>query len=199
MKIPLPKKKERELYMTPEEWRTMLRVAYKLNWSYGLLWDLLGQSGFRITEALSLCPCDFNFDKNMVTVKTLKQKEKDGVRPTHEIQIPSALMQSYKKYFRTQNRTITDTEPIFPFKRVWAWKIFKVCCKGADLNPRYSPHALRHTHCIMVLEITKGDLVKTAKRLRQKSTNMPMHYSHLTEEINKEITEGLGQFTGKNK
>ena len=194
MKKQPDKKKERDLYMTPEEWTAMVKCAYDINISYGLLWDLIGQSGFRISEALALCPCDFDFDKNIIHVHTLKQKDKTIV---HEVQIPERLMSMYKKYFKINGMLGNNTDRVWPFGRVWAWRIFKVCCKAAELNHRYSPHALRHTHCIMVLEITKGDLVKTAKRLRQKSTNMPMKYSHLTEEINKEIVGGLEVRYGK--
>jgi integrase len=179
------KKDERDLYIIPEEWLVITNAAYKRHLRYGLLFDFMGQSGFRISEALSVQVKHLNFEKNIVRVRTLKQKEERW----DEIIIPPKLMKKIKAYVTTEG--LTENDHLWSFTRQAAWRFIKTLLKNLGMNTKKSLHGLRHCHGIMVSELTQGNAIKITKRLRQKTLAMALKYTHLTEKINQEIADGI--------
>ncbi|MBT9174573.1 MAG: Tyrosine recombinase XerC [candidate division WS2 bacterium] len=184
-KITPMRKEERYLYLLPEEWKVIVNTTLTFSIKYGLLWDLIGYSGLRISEALFITPKDFDFKNNIIRVLTLKQREKKF----DYVKLPKGIMDILKSYISSNN--IQPTHKLWDISRQSAWKMFKKCLKLSNLDKRFTIHGLRHCQGIMVAEITKGDVIKITKRLRQKTVAMALRYTHLTEKINNEIVQGL--------
>jgi len=186
-------KTERDLYMTYKEFKKLKVYLYKKSITYGLLFDIIALGGLRVSEALQLTPKDFDFENNLIYVKTLKRKG----HPVIPLKYPANIMQIIRKYINSYK--IDDKERVFNFSRQWVWKIMKnVINSIPGLNKRYSPHALRHLHAIIVSEITKGNIISIAKRLRHSDTRYVYRYTHLTDKIQDEIVDGLVKYEKEN-
>jgi integrase len=185
-------KPERFLYLQPEESKKFILAAYDYNPRIGLMMDITLNGGLRISETLNIKYTDIDFLTNKIKIKTLKRKTKDQIA---ELLFPESTIKICRKiceYFR-----LKPSEKLFPWTRQWAWKCFKEVLKKSKMSNRYSPHALRHAHGIIVAEITHGDPVKIAKRLRHSSLNYVYTYTHLTDGIQKEIIQGIEQMNKK--
>lgn len=181
------KKAERCLYMDYEEANKFIQQAYNIDVIQGMLWDLVFTGGLRISEALLITPSDIDHKTNKIKIHTLKQrKDREQI---DEILFPENTIAICKKII--DSYLIGNTDKIFEFTRQHAWNKFKIILKKANLNKLYSPHALRHAHGIQVAEATKGDLVKIARRLRHKNLSNAFRYTHLTDEIQKEVISFL--------
>lgn len=180
-------KPERYLYLQPDEARKFIIAAYNYNPKVGLLFDITLNGGLRITEALNIKYSDLLFDQNKIVINTLKRRE--GKEQVVDMLFPEATMRICKKV--TEHLLIEGDSLLFPHTRQWAWKCFKTVLKKCPLSILYSPHALRHAHGIMVAEITHGDPIKIAKRLRHSSLNHVYTYTHLTDNMQEEIVKGI--------
>lgn len=181
------KKDERFLYMEQDEVSKLLKEAYNYHPIQGLLWDLVFNGGLRISEALYITPSHVDFKNNKIKIYTLKQKNHilkadEILFPARTITICYKIIQAYK---------IKPNSSLFNITRQWAWKTFKLLLKRSGLSNKYSPHALRHAHGILVAEATKGDIVKIARRLRHRNSANAFRYTHLTDNIQREVVDYL--------
>jgi integrase len=209
--------------MLPEEFQKFIYAAYEWKPIQGLLWDLIGNGGFRISEALLLRPMDFNWDESIIYITTLKQKNMGSLYGNPEIfkgrdvvpkttafslDVARAHMDPSKiivipimmphKTMEIARKIINlmdlkKDEHIFKMARIWAWRCFKVISKKAGLSELYSPHALRHCQGIMAANVFKGDIVKVAKRMRHRNPNNVYRYVHLLQIDEKQMIEYLEQ------
>lgn len=178
--------------MLPEEANLFVIKAYDYNIRQGLLWDITLNGGLRISETLNICPCDINYIENKIKIKTLKRKKEYKV----DLLFPAKTILICKKIIN--HIIISSEDKLFPYTRQWCWKCFKKILLKAGLSDKYSPHALRHTHGIVISEITKGNTVSIAKRLRHSNLNYVGRYTHLTDKIQEEIIKGIENYKYKN-
>lgn len=179
------KKSERDLYFDPDDFKIFIKVAYDYNMTQGILWDLISETGCRISEALSLRPKDFNPALNTIAITTLKTKG----HPVFDIIISARMISIIFKYIHLAE--IKDEERLFKFSRQWAWKEFKKILKLAGITYKHSPHSLRHMHGTITNEATGGNLQMVAKRLRHSNNKSSERYVHLSNEGQKLIVNFL--------
>lgn len=193
-----PKKTERELYLTPDEYLKLRQVAYEINVREGLLIDVLALGGLRVTEALMITVDDINPETNMITIHTLKKRYKGKrVDKIDDILYPEETINALVLYCRS--RRIRSGKRVFPFTRQRAWQIYKhIISKVPGLSSRLSPHSLRHCHGIMVIEAT-GDSMLASKRLRHAHIKETERYIHLTNGMQNRIVDGIGKLFNKEK
>lgn len=180
-------KDERYLYMLPDEVFKLLDTAYEYDKFYGVLFEVTFYGGLRISETLMIRPMDIIPDKNEIRIFTLKQKDKNKLKQV-SLLFPEKTIENLKNII---NSSATQESRIFNITRQQAWSVFKKMLIFSELSEEYSPHALRHAHGIIVSKITSGNVVNIAKRLRHSSLNYVSKYTHLTDEMQKEIIEGM--------
>jgi integrase len=176
-------KPERYYYMLPEEFKLFLKAAYSFSRTQGILWDITAGAGLRISEALNLSVESFDFKDNCILVRTLKRKE----HPLIPVYVSPSLMFSVKEYIAWKK--LKAGSFLFHTTRQVAWKKFKKICELAGLSKLYSPHALRHLHGMVVSELTQGDLVAIAKRLRHAQPMTAWRYVHLQRVLEEKIAK----------
>ena len=62
------------------------------------------------------------------------------------------------------------------------------------MNPKYSPHAARHFHGMVIADITNGDVVQIQKRLRHTSIKSSEFYIHVSEKKQKELSNKIEEY-----
>lgn len=175
------KKTERDKYMTIEDWhkfRAIITEPFEQ-----MLWDLVVSCGLRIGEAMIVTWQDFDFERNILHAKTLKRKG----HPAFPVDVPEGLCRKFERLSEFVRDEFDGR--FFPYTTVWAWKKFKKACKKANLNERFSPHALRHLHGILLSEETKGDLVKISRGLRHAHVMTAEKYVHVAPELRRGLAE----------
>jgi integrase len=180
-------------------------AKYKASIQYTMLFTLLARSGLRIGEALALTWDDLNLDTGMLTInKTLvyplnstpyisTPKSKASGRT---IKLDSESVKLIKRHrinqkeviLRYENYKPTDMNIIF-HQHDGRWlrtnvvrEYFKEVCKRAKL-PILSPHALRHTHAVHLLE-AGANIKYVSERLGHASIVVTANtYLHITRKI----------------
>lgn len=183
----------------------MKKAKYQASIQYYVLFSLLARTGLRIGEALALTWDDIDLDEKKLTVnKTLvyplnstpylstpKSKKSDRV-----VKLDDATMKLMKRhkinqkevYLRYKNYKAT-TENIIFHQQDGRWlrtnvvrEYFKAVCKRASL-PILSPHALRHTHAVHLLE-AGANIKYVSERLGHASVKVTADtYLHITKKI----------------
>jgi len=162
-------------FVKPEEYKILLDYIYHCNVEHGLMIEIIGNGGLRVSEVLELTPKDFDYDSNMIIVTTLKRKG----HPKIPIKYPVRIMTLMQKYISIIK--IKDNEKIFKISRQGIWKMFKKYCKVLKLSKFYTIHSLRHMHGTLVSEATNGNRDTVRSRLRHKSSATADIYTHLTD------------------
>lgn len=183
-------------------------AKYQKSIQYYALFTLMGRTGIRIGEALALTWDDINFEDKILTInKTLvyplnsapylsTPKSKNSVR---EVKLDDATIRLMKKHKLNQKEVILQYENykaskdnIMFHQHEGRWlrtnvvrDYFKEVCKRAGL-PILSPHALRHTHAVHLLEA--GVNIKyVSERLGHASVKVTADtYLHVTKKIEDE-------------
>lgn len=213
IKIPKDtEKKEKVSFFTKEQLDLFLEAAkpikgakYQHSIQYLAVFTLMARSGIRIGEALALTWDDLNLDEKTLTVnKTLvyplnstpyistpKSKKSDRV-----IKLDEATVKLMKKHRVNQKEVylrytnyIPTTENIVFHQQDGRWlrtnvvrEYFKEVCKRSSL-PILSPHALRHTHAVHLLE-AGANLKYVSERLGHASVKITADtYLHVTKKI----------------
>ena len=169
-------KNERDKYILKEEYHKF--VAHCPD-QYKLFWKVMFNAGLRISEGLAITKSDIMYEENKIVITTLKRKD----NPRIPVIIPIELIADLKQYINNKN----ITGKLFNFSRQFAWKVFKQTCIKAGLNAKYSPHAFRHGHGIMIADLTNGNMIAIKNRLRHSSTHSTEFYVHLSEKKQQEL------------
>lgn len=169
-------KSERDKYILKEEYHQFIKHCPE---PYKLFWKVMFNAGLRISEGLAISVSDIMYQENKIVITTLKRKD----NPRIPIIIPSELIVELKQYI--MYRCIAGK--LFNFSRQFAWKMFKQVCVKAGLNSKYSPHAFRHGHGIMIADLTNGNMIAIKNRLRHSSTHSTEFYVHLSEKKQQEL------------
>src|SRR3990167_2025230 len=178
-------KNERDRYMLKEEYKRFIENTPE---QYKLFWKIVFNAGLRISEGLNLRATDILWEENKLLIATLKRKG----HPIIPIIIPKDLIEELRIYIKEsgsiwKNPVINGR--IWKFSRQFCWKIFKSICRKSELNPKYSPHAARHFHGVMISSITNGNMVEIKNRLRHSSIKSTEIYVHLSEKRQKELSD----------
>ncbi|MEC0282400.1 site-specific integrase [Terribacillus saccharophilus] len=180
-------------------------AKYQHSKQYLYLFTLMSRTGLRIGEALALTWEDFDEQKKTITVdKTLvyptnsapylsTPKSKKSVR---KVKLDDFTVKALKMHRINQKETVLKYERYRPSKdgvifhqHEGRWlrtnivrDFFKVHCKRMDL-PVLSPHALRHSHAVHLLE-AGANIKYVSERLGHASVKVTADtYLHVTEKI----------------
>lgn len=193
------------------------KAKYKYSIQYYVLFTLLARTGLRIGEALALTWDDVDLDEGLVSVnKTLvypinskpylsTPKSKASVRT---IKLDTTTVRLLKKhkinrnelYLMYRNYKKPDTNIVF-HQHEGKWlktnvvrEYFKEICKRANL-PVLSPHALRHSHAVHLLE-AGANIKFVSERLGHSSIKMTADtYLHVTKKIEDDALELYQRYT----
>lgn len=188
-----------------ENTKPVKNAKYQESMQYTALFTLIAQTGLRIGEALALTWDDIDLEKRTVTVnKTLvyplntnpyisTPKSKSSNRTIKFIPETAKIMKQHRVnrkevVLRYENYQAAKDNLVF-FQQDGRWlrtnvvrEYFKAVCKRASL-PVLSPHALRHTHAVHLLE-AGANLKYVSGRLGHKSVKVTADtYLHVTEKI----------------
>lgn len=180
-------------------------AKYKASIQYLVLFTLMARTGLRIGEALALTWSDLDFDQNRVTVnKTLvyptnstpylsTPKTKTSGRT---IKLDETTVKLLKKHRINQKEVVlmyknykAANDDIIFHQHDGRWlrtnvvrEYFKEVCKRANV-PVLSPHALRHSHAVHLLE-AGANIKYVSERLGHASVKVTADtYLHITDKI----------------
>ncbi|HZK00321.1 MAG TPA: tyrosine-type recombinase/integrase [Tissierellaceae bacterium] len=140
---------------------------------------LIYSSGLRVSELLDLNIEDLNFDSGLLR---LRKDDLNRVFPLDETSLKGI---SY--YLDTYRSDSSDDEPLFTnmhgdrLTRQGIWKIFKQYNKMSGLNKDITPHVLRHSFAIEMLN-TGMSLLKLQKILGHSDLSTIQSYQIIQDE-----------------
>lgn len=215
-------------YFTVEQLETFLEEVkkpvknekYQISIQYYVLFTLLARTGLRIGEALALTWDDINFEEKTLSVnKTLvyplnstpylsTPKSKGSIRT---IKLDDQTIKVLKRqkinrneiYLKYRNYKRPETNIIF-HQHEGRWlrtnvvrEYFKEICKRANL-PILSPHALRHSHAVHLLE-AGANIKYVSERLGHASIKTTADiYLHITKKIEDDALDLYQRYTKSN-
>jgi integrase len=179
----------RDKYLLPDEYKRLLNFAKIRNHTnskrdYAIL-CLLGLCGLRSVELVSVRIGDLYFNnadgkRPLIRVNTAKKRRKGTTVCREDIPVPSKAVRAVNTYLSTHPDPPGRRKPydrIFKITTRQIRRLFKYYARQIGLNPKYSPHALRHTRGVMVYDETKDiQLVKEA--LRHTNISITQVYVH---------------------
>lgn len=194
-------------------------TKYQHSIQYYVLFSLMARTGIRIGEALALTWDDFNEKEKKITInKTLvypinskpyisTPKSKNSYR---SIKLDDLTVKLLKKHRINRKEVVlmyenyqAATNNIIFHQHDGRWlrtnvvrEYFKEVCKRADV-PVLSPHALRHTHAVHLLE-AGANLKYVSERLGHASVKVTADtYLHITDKIENEALKLYSQYMDK--
>lgn len=193
-------------------------TRYRLSIQYYALFTLLARTGLRIGEALALTWDDIDLKKQTLTVnKTIVypvnsepyiSTTKTG-RSERTIKLDDHTVNVLKQHRTNRKEVVLRYEDYKPAKNNIVFHqqggrwlrsnvtraYFKEVCKRANL-PVLSPHALRHSHAVHLLE-AGVNLKYVSERLGHASVKITADtYLHVTRKIEDEALELYGRHIG---
>lgn len=211
IKIPDKNNSSKIKFYTKSELNTLLTFLskykmgkYSHSIQYYVLFTLISRTGLRLGEALALEWSDVNGDKLSIT-KTLSYDNNNNVLITEPkskssirtIKIDNTLVDLLKKQKINKMECImrysSFKKPIYDniifsnengnyLRHSVARDFFSASCKRADV-PILSPHALRHSHAVHLLE-AGANIKYVSARLGHSTIKMTADiYLHVTEKI----------------
>lgn len=176
-------KSERDRYMLKDEYMKFINHCPK---KYKLFWEIVFNAGLRVSEGINITSQDIIFNENKIVIRTLKRKN----HPAIPVIVSHQLIESIGIYIGSNG----IVGKLWNISRQFAWKMFKNTCVKAGLNSKYSPHALRHSHGVMIADITNGNMIQIKNRLRHASTKSTEFYLHVSEKKQKELSEQITDY-----
>lgn len=164
-----------------------LNLASAPNWDWFIL--LIAKTGLRLSEALALCPSDFDFAERKIKItKTWDYKSADGgfaetknASSRRTLQIDDKLNRQFAELISG----LAADKPIFVNGRVFNSTVnsrLATLCKTANV-PMISLHSLRHTHASNLI-FAGVSIASIAKRLGHSSvTTTQETYQHIIAEL----------------
>lgn len=137
-------KRSERLYLNKDERQRFEQVALLQNAETKLLCLLLLYTGCRLSEALAVKEAHFQWSEGIVSIKSLKKRDKHFVR---EISIPVHVMEPALEQIEVAP---TDTA-LIPCCRTTGWRMVKRTMDEAGISGAHAtPKGLRHSfgvHC----------------------------------------------------
>ena len=191
-------------------------AKYKHSIQYYVLFSLMARTGIRIGEALALAWDDFNEKEKSISItKTLVYplnstpyiSTPKSLKSVRMVKLDEQTVKLLKKHKINQNEVIlryknykASKDNVMFHQHDGRWlrtnvvrEYFKEVCKRTDL-PVLSPHALRHSHAVHLLE-AGANIKYVSERLGHASTKVTADtYLHITEKIENEALELYSQY-----
>lgn len=157
------------------------------NWDWFIL--LMAKTGLRFSEALAICPSDFDFTAHKMKItKTWDYKNANGgFGDTKNFSSKRILSidPQLNNQFAKLTKGLTADEPVFVDGRVFNSTVnsrLKALCKKEGV-PVISLHSLRHTHASLLI-YAGVSIASIAKRLGHSSvTTTQETYLHIIQEL----------------
>ena len=178
------RKIDKDKYLTLDEFNMFKKCI--TNDKMDLFWRLLASTGLRIREGLNIKKSDLNYDRLSFNTNTLKRKDK----PIHEIKIAESMWLRIKK--RCED---VKEDYLFSFSYEYDLLDFKSTCARAKLNPRFSPHSLRHLYGTYIFG-EYNNLIVARDALRHTSTKMTERYVRIPDKAKQEQANKMGTMLG---
>lgn len=222
IKIPKQNDQNEVKYFTKDQLKTFLHTVqdkrkhakYQHSIQYYALFSMIATTGLRIGEALALTWSDLEGDQLTIN-KTLvyptnstpylsTPKSKSSGRT---VKLDKPIVQLLKKHRLNQKECVmmyhnykASPDNLMFHQQDGRWlrtnvvrDYFKEVCRRADL-PVLSPHALRHTHAVHMLE-SGANIKYVSERLGHKSIKVTADtYLHVTEKIENEALEKYSEY-----
>jgi len=194
-------------------------AKYQLSIQYYALFTLLARSGLRIGEALALTWDDIDFENKTISIrKTLVYplnsnpyiSTPKSKKSTRVIKLDDATIKIMRKHkinqkeviLRYKNYMASDKNLMF-HQQDGRWlrtnvvrEYFKAVCQRSDV-PVLSPHALRHSHAVHLLE-AGANLKYVSERLGHASVKTTADtYLHITEKIEDDALSLYSNYVSK--
>lgn len=224
IKIPQKNKSDKLKFFTKDQLATLLTFLskYKLgkyshSIQYYALFTLLSHTGLRLGEALSLEWSDIDFTTNQLSVNknlTYDNHNKASITTPksnssdRKIKMDNLTAQLLKRHKINKNECIlkyqTYSAPINPniifsnengnyLRHSVVRDFFSASCKRAGV-PILSPHALRHSHAVHLLE-SGANLKYVSARLGHSTITMTADiYLHITEKIENDALDSYEKY-----
>ena len=140
--------------------------------------------------------CDINFEKGIITweiekkiIRTVEEGEewqkirrKEVVLPAHPL-VLQILKQRYIR-LKEEGKIGHETDRVFPFSRVYAYKVVKKLCEKAGIkNKERLLHAFRHGFAVEMLKrgSSSKDIERLCNYLQHSDIKITMAYAKFTE------------------
>ncbi|MBG6148067.1 integrase [Labrenzia sp. EL_142] len=135
----------RRLYLNGSERLSFLEAAERSPDRIGLLCRVIAYSGCRLSEALSLTAQSFQVQTGVVSIRSLKKRDKIVFR---EIPLPQSLVEDLGKVFAAEFAG-DQAAPLWSVSRSTAWRHLKHVMSVAGITgPQANPKGLRHAYGI---------------------------------------------------
>lgn len=201
---------EKKNYLTKEEVHVFMTAAKSCAFHHYIIASMLLRTGMRKGELIALDWSDIDFKKKTISItksrnenRTKAPKTKSSIRT---IKIGDVLIEELEKYrlwqkknkmkfgadYHTSNYVITTPrgKEIGPFG---INKVIDTILAKTNLH-HITPHGLRHTHAIMVLE-SGADIKYVSTRLGHATVNMTADvYIHITEKYDDRNVDKLDSY-----
>ena len=177
---------------------TNLNLTDELNWDWFI--SLVAKTGARFSEALALCPCDFDFNERKIKItKTWNYKcATGGFDDTKNKSSRRTLLIDpvLCSHFLRLLQGLPRDKPIFVNGRVFNSTVNKrleALCKSAEV-PIITIHSLRHSHASALI-YAGVSIASVAKRLGHSSvTTTQETYLHIIQELENQDSERIMQY-----
>lgn len=137
-------KRSERLYLNREERQRFEQVALDQKPETKLLCLLLLYTGCRLSEALAVKEAHFQWSEGIVSIKSLKKRDKHHVR---EISIPMHVIEPAL----AQIETLSPNKTLISYRRTAGWRVIKQVMAEAGIQGKHAtPKGLRHSfgvHC----------------------------------------------------
>jgi site-specific recombinase XerD len=141
---------------------------------YTLL-DLMFKTGIRVTEVISLCKKDIDFQNQMLKIRYLKsRKYLERIIPLHSSLVPT---------LRIFTASLNLDDKLFPVNRQRVWQITQKYFNS-------HPHVLRHSFAVHFL-FSGGQVTTLCALLGHKYVNTTMEYAKIAPIDQKNSIEGI--------
>ncbi|RAI26283.1 integrase [Rhodobium orientis] len=134
-------------YLNAEERQRFLDAAHSMDGRTRSLCQTLLYTGCRISEALALTPASIQASIGVVSIRSLKKRDRFVVR---EVPVPTSLIAELEDTHHIaliqQDRSLATTTRLWPWSRTTAWGRVKHAMSEAGIaGPHASPKGLRHS------------------------------------------------------
>ncbi|WP_274310504.1 site-specific integrase [Solibacillus daqui] len=200
--------------MEPSLIPQLLEYIYRRNYTYGLFFETLFESGMRKGECAGLRLDDINWRENKLIVDETLEFQPDNnaellgstknYSSTREITMRESYMRKLKTYvkYRTEQKMLVgelyhhELNLMFarddgtPLPKATLWNVFKSAMDHIGHEP-LPIHSTRHTHVAMLIE-ANWDMKSIADRLGHSSPVTTLNtYAHIS---NKVAEKSMGSF-----
>ena len=216
----LPTKKLK--YVDPKHVATILEFIYKRDYTYGVFFETLFESGMRKGECAALCLDDVDWRNGILRVdQTLDFQPEDDddllgstktISSTRLVQMRQKYMQKLKTYvkYKTERKMLVgklyhhELNLLFsrddgtPLPKSTLYNTFKAAVEHIGVE-KLPIHSTRHTHTVMLME-AEWDMKSISERLGHESIVTTMNtYAHISHNIAKQSIDSFDEYMERQK